>query len=167
MKNIGSFKEVYLNLAEKTKNGLTRKDIINIKKNTQKLNKKIILSKTNNKFNNPLIRYKKTSNKKKNKFSKNKKENNINSYKTKLKMERQQQRINRRKKSMRKKTDKKQKLSSKISFNLNNNITKEYYCKQIDGYESDNENDDDNYDIMPSKEFKIEEMPDIDISNYI
>ena len=46
---------------------------------------------------------------------------------------------------------------------MNNNIIKEYYCKNIDGYESDNEQEEETH----HNEFKIEEMPDIDISNYM
>lgn len=174
MKKVGTIKEVYLNLAQKTENGLTKKDIINIKKLKVNNSKKIILSKkntTNNEFNNPLIRYKQ------NRFSKKQTKNKKGKIKTKeqnihikkqLEKERKQERKNRRiKKSIRNKKKENNKLSKKIFFNMNNNITKEYECKNIDGYESDNEFEYNSDAIQNSHEFKIEEMPEIDLSNYI
>ena len=139
MKDIGTIKEVYLNEAKKTKNGLTKKDIINLKKKSKK-----------NNFNNPLIRYRQHS-KKKPQINTNR----IDNFET----ERKHARLERRKKSIRKKKNKNNKLSNKITFNMNNNIIKEYYCKELDGYQSDDE-------LNYSNEFKIEEIPEIDISNY-
>jgi len=174
MKKVGTIKEVYLNLAQKTENGLTKKDIINIKKLKLNNSKKIILSKkntNNNEFNNPLIRYKQ------NRFSKKQKKNKKGKIKTKeqnifikkqLDKERKQERKNRRiKKSIRNIKKENNKLSKKIFFNMNNNITKEYECKNIDGYESDNEFENTSNNTQDRHEFKIEEMPEIDLSNYI
>ena len=151
MKVNRSNKEVYLKLPETS--------LTNIKRSNKKKN--IILR--NKKFNNTLIRYKKN---KKNIKKTHIKKNKNTSYKKKLDIERKQQRKNRRNKSIRKKHTYNKKLSSKISFNMDKNITKEYHCKQLNGYESDYDNDD-NDDRTSNKEFKIEEMPEIDISNYI
>ena len=172
MKRIGTREEVYLGIALKTPGGMTRTDIIKAKKQNAKkkyLSRKIS---TRMKTNSPLIKYKKIRSSKKQQLidsdiSQDKKEKYIN--------ERRQARMLRRKKSQRRKLNQykntelkpyKTKSSKKLSFNFNNNITKEYQCQNLEdnyelGYDSDDENESGN---IP---FKIEEMPDIDIDEYL
>lgn len=175
MKRIGTREEVYLGLALKTAGGMTRPDIIKASKQNAKkkyLSRKIS---TRMKTNNPLVRYKKIKSAKKQQLrdsdiSQEKKDKYIN--------ERKIARLLRRKKSQRRKLEQsklgnkhKIKSSKKLSFNLENNIVKEYQCMNLEdnyynynndddelGYESDNES--------PKSPFKIEEMPDIDINDY-
>ena len=172
MKRIGTREEVYLGLALKTPGGMTRTDIIKATKQNAKkkyLSRKIS---TRMKTNSPLIKYKKIRSSKKQQLidsdiSQEKKEKYMN--------ERRQARLLRRKKSQRVKLQQynksplnsnKPKSSKKLSFNFNNNVTKEYHCQNLEdnyelGYDSDDENEN------SSNTFKIEEMPDIDIDEYL
>lgn len=166
MKRIGTREEVYLGLAHKTSGGMTRADIIKASKQNAK--KKYISKKisTRMKTNNPLVNYKKIKSSKKQQLvdsdiSSEKKQKYLNERKMARLLRRKQSKKNRLVKQ------KKNKLSNKkLSFNLKNNITKEYQCDNMDdinyelGYESDNETS------SSSSPFKIEEMPDIDISDY-
>jgi hypothetical protein len=169
MKRIGTKKEVYLGIALKTLEGMVRDDII---KTVKEKSKKIYLSKNvyrKLKSNNPLI-----LNKKRN-FTKKKNDDigklNVSDLKEKMNRERKLQRLKRRKlKSLKSKS--KCKKGKKLSFALNKNKTREFYCvglnreddifstSSFNGYERDDEGDDDN--IKNEKgEFKIEELPNI------
>ena len=180
MKKIGSRKEVYLGIALKTSGGMTRDDII---KSVKEKAKKIYLSKkisSRMKNNSPLVFYRKTKKSKKKEHELGKL--NVSDLKEKLIRERKLQRIKRRKlKSLKSQTDSKEKKhkSKKLSFALNKNKTKEFYCASLDkeddiftstsynGYERDNEDDENdnynNYNKNEKKEFKIEEPPDINL----
>uniref|UniRef100_A0A6C0EFE8 Uncharacterized protein n=1 Tax=viral metagenome TaxID=1070528 RepID=A0A6C0EFE8_9ZZZZ len=178
MKKIGSRKEVYLGIALKTSGGMTRDDII---KSVKDKAKNIYLSKkisSRMKNNNPLVLYRKHKKSKKKGYELG--QLNVSDLKEKLIRERQLHRIKRRKlKSLKSKRDLKiRHKSKKLSFALNKNKTKEFYCpslnreddmfstSSLNGYERDNEDEDtenDNYNQNQKSEFKIEEPPDINL----
>lgn len=165
MKKIGTRKEVYLGVALKTSGGMTRDDII---KSVKEKAKKIYLSKkisSRMKYNSPLLSYRKhKQSKKKNdelgKF-------NVSDLKEKLIRERKLQRLKRRKlKSQKSHTylkEKKKHKSKKLSFALNKNKTKEFYCSKLnddnDNYNY-NEDDNDHNNIFPTTSFNGYERDD-------
>lgn len=179
MKKIGTRKEVYTGVALKTSGGMTRDDII---KSLNQKAKKIYLSKkisSRMKDNSPLVSYRK--NKQSKKKEKNLEKLNVSDIRDMLMRERKLQRIKRRKlKSLKSQNDVKEDTknkSKKLSFALNKNKTKEYYCSNLNnenfssymndmndmnGYERDDE--DDNYQSI-RREFKIEEPPDIKLED--
>lgn len=188
MKRIGTRKEVYLGTALKTSGGMTRDDII---KSVKEKAKKIYLSKkisSRMKYNSPLLSYRKYKQSKKKECELGKL--NVSDLKEKLIRERKLQRLKRRKlksqKSHKYLKEKKKHKSKKLSFALNKNKTKEFYCSRLNdendnddndedkfsttsfnGYERDNEDDEynehNNYNLKEKKEFKIEEPPDINL----
>ena len=194
MKRIGTRKEVYLGIALKTSGGMTRNDII---KSVKEKAKQIYLSKkisSRMKYNSPLFSYRKHKQSKKKEYELGKL--NVSDLKEKLIRERKLQRLKRRKlKSQKSHTylkEKKKHKSKKLSFALNKNKTKEFYCSKLNndndnedddeqnnifsttsfnGYERDNEEDEYNNNninnnknnLKEKKEFKIEEPPDINL----
>jgi hypothetical protein len=186
MKSIGTKKEVYLGNALKTSSGMTRADIIKTVKD--KAIKVYISKKISNKmkYKNPRIPYKKHTKKKEATLGKL----NVSDLKERLIRERKLQRIKRRKLKSLKSTsvdkikgkgikNKKTNRSNKLSFALNKNKIKEFYCAGLNekddtfsttsfnGYERDDENDEDTdyrYNNQIEKiKFKIEEPPNISL----
>jgi len=188
MKSIGTKKEVYLGNALKTSSGMTREDII---KTVKEKAIKVYISKkisSRMKYKNPRIPYKKHTKKKETDLGKL----NASDLKERLIRERKLQRIKRRKLKSLKSTlgdkrkekgikSKKNDKSKKLSFALNKNKIKEFYCDNLNeendafsttsftGYERDvddenNEDDDDRYNNQREKpKFKIEEPPNISL----
>ena len=157
MKKNGSREEVFKGLAEKTNGGLKKEDLkekIVGKKVKYVSRKKSMRMQKNNPFQNKSK-------------SKSKIINIINNDKSKSKSK------------IKIKTEKKKKKKTrKISFNLDNNKVKEYYCKEMDDvndiFDTTNFNNDTNNDIdfikLHSKnkknDFKIEDIGDINL-NYL
>lgn len=180
MKKIGSRKEVYLGVALKTSGGMTRDDII---KSVKEKAKKIYLSKkisSRMKYNSPLLSYRKHKKSKKKEYELGKL--NVSDLKEKLIRERKLQRLKRRKlksqKSHKNLKEKKKHKSKKLSFALNKNKTKEFYCPRLNnnddnddsysttsfnGYERDDEDENEYNSSRDKKEFKIESPPEISL----
>jgi len=181
MKEIGSRKEVYVGIALKTSGGMTREDII---KSVKEKAKKLYLSKkisSRMKYNSPLVLYRKTKQSKKKQSDLGKL--NVSDLKKMLSRERRLQRIKRRKlkslKSQKSLKEKNKDKSKKLSFALNKNKTKEFYCSRLNndddddsysttsfnGYERDDEDEDGNEynSSRDKKEFKIEALPEISL----
>jgi hypothetical protein len=183
MKRIGSRKEVYLGIALKTSGGMNRDDII---KSVKEKAKKIYLSKKIShrmKNNSPLLSYRKHKKSKKKEYVLGKL--NVSDLKETLIRERKLQRIKRRKfksQKIQKYLKEKNNSRKKLSFALNKNKIKEFYCSKLNnnddedddkfsttsfnGYERDDEDDEYNHNNNNQKgrkEFKIEEPPDINL----
>ena len=181
MKIIGTRKEVFYGLALKTQCGMSKKDIIKSSKNKSK---KVFINKKKSSMlneNNPLITYRKKNKSKK--IEKDLERLSVSDLKKTLLRERKLLRLKRRKlKSLKyKKINNKKEKTKKLSFALDKNKTKEFYCSSLNnncneykeedmfsstifsGYERDDEDNLDYKSTTYQKELKIEEPPEISL----